>query len=300
MQEVFCLSLSSHHFSQSHHVEANQNIQSGQYDLRKRRHTTQNGQSQSIHGNMQRQMGPPPTPSPTDPELEPCNTVLPPNSDIMFPLSPGLHQRPNYPKQINEQINDLGYFQDGQTPFKLRPNPPETIHSLNYQPDPWDSQGINGGTTQPIMNPNRTIARQRMIQSMPDHYWEPPESDLESSASGGAHLDSAYYTQTMGSRSLLSFDPQASNQDCQSLTGRLSGMEIPHDPPYMTYQNLPPESQYSFPAQHVSQQRSQQPAPQSAQQLSPQNHQQVDPLLDDMKCQEPECKYEAKNPSDQK
>lgn len=219
MQEVFCLSLSSHHFSQSHHVEANQNIQSGQYDLRKRRHTTQNGQSQSIHGNMQRQMGPPPTPSPTDPELEPCNTVLPPNSDIMFPLSPGLHQRPNYPKQINEQINDLGYFQDGQTPFKLRPNPPETIHSLNYQPDPWDSQGINGGTTQPIMNPNRTIARQRMIQSMPDHYWEPPESDLESSASGGAHRDSAYYTQTMGSRSLVSFDLKPRTKTAKVLRG---------------------------------------------------------------------------------
>ena len=251
----------------------------------------QTGQRQPVNGQIQRQMGPPPTPSPIDSELEPCNAVLAPSPEIMFPLSPGLHQRPNYPKQINEQINDLGYFQDGQGSM-MRPNPPQAIYSLNYQPDPWDSQRVNGGSTQSnIMNQNRMLGRQRLIQSMPDQSWEPRASDVDSSTSGKDHNDSGYYTQTLGSRSLVSFDPQASNQDCQSLTRGMNGMELPHEAPYM-FHTFSHDTQYPLAPQ--------QPPQQQSQQLLPPTLQHVDVPQENMKCQEPNCEHEAKNPSDLK
>ena len=182
-------------------------------------------------------MGPPPTP--IDPNLESLSASPGPHLalDQLLLTSPGPQTRPFYPKEINLAAS---FYQEGQA-SSMRPNQLELNPSLNSHPDPWDSERVNRRMAQPqLMNQNYAQAQERSRQSGPLTYWgtNTTRSDVDSTT--GRHVaDSGYYTQTHGTASVFSAD-LASNQDCQSLAGRMTEAELSRDE--MHFANMyPPE-----------------------------------------------------------
>ena len=65
-------------------------------------------------------------------------------------------------------------------------------------------------------------------------YWAPSMSEVDCSASGRYPPDSAYYTKSPATQSILSGEFLTSSQ--QSLTGAMNAMELPHEQmPYMFF-----------------------------------------------------------------
>ena len=251
----------------------------------KRRNTTQTGQHQPTQRPMQRQMGPPPPNTHINSDFEAGNLGLESSSEMahMFLTSPGVHQRATYSTEIQE----LGsYFPDGQPP-SMRPTASETSPNVNSQSDPWDP--IHGQMAPTIMTHNRTAHQGRIFQNgtVSAPYWRSPRSEIDNSITSRDQRDSAYGTQTIGGASVMSYEHPASNHDAQSMTGRMEETTIPQEPQIkFLFPELSPDTQYSFPLQHASQQPSQPPP------------QQIHAPLETMRCQEPDCTHEAKKPSD--
>ena len=166
-------------------------------------------------------MGPPPTP--IDPTLESYGAAPTPSLalDHLLLTSPGTQQRSySYPKDLSL------FLHDGQG-SSMRPTQLELNPSLNAQPDPWDSQRINGGAAQPqLMNHGNTGARERVHRSGPLTGWgtHTHPSDIDSSTGRRIH-DSGYYTQTHGTGTIFSGDIP-STHDCQSLAGGMTEMDL--------------------------------------------------------------------------
>ena len=210
-------------------------------------------------------------------DYDPCNMGLA-SSELAhnFLPSPGLQQKTDYPSSIE----DLGnYLPDDQTAV-MRSMPPSENLSINHHPGPWVP--IRDAIPQSNMNHSRFLTQSRAFGTMSDPPWRTPPSDIESSLPSRDPPDSAYYSQTIESGSTL-YEPQASNIDCQSVTGGMNGMELPEDQKFQSaYQQTIqfPYSQYS-------------PRPsQSSQQ------QQVEFPLESLKCDEQDCVFETKKQSD--
>jgi hypothetical protein len=192
-------------------------------------------------------MGPPPTP--IDPTLESYGAAPTPSLglDQLFLTSPGAqHRSYSYPK-------DLSLFLQDSQGSSMRPTQVELNPSLNAQPDPWDSQRINGGATQPqLMNHGHTGARERVHQSGPLTRWETRTHSSGIDSSTGRHIqDSGYYTQTHGTATIFSGDV-GSTHDCQSLAGGTTEMDLRREelqPFSSIYPEPPPDYSIGFAGQ---------------------------------------------------
>lgn len=221
-------------------------------------------------------MLPPTQPSTMESDYDPCHMGLA-SSEMAhnFLPSPGLQQKTNYPSSIE----DLGnYLPDSETAV-MRSMPPSENLSINHHPGPWVP--IRDPIPQSNMNHSRFLTQSRTFGTMSDPSWRTPPSDIESSLTSREPTDSAYYSQTMDGSTL--YEPQASNIDCQSVTGGMNDMELPEDHKFQPgYQQTIqfPYSQYS-------------PRPsQSSQQ------QQVEFPLESLKCGENDCAFETMKLSD--
>lgn len=222
-------------------------------------------------------MLPPTQPSTMESDYDPCHMALP-SSELAhnFLPSPGLQQKTDYPSSIE----DLGnYLPDDQVAV-MRSMPPSENLSINHHPGPWVP--IRDAIPQSNMNHSRFPTQSRNFSTMSDPCWRTPPSDIESSLPSREHTDSAYYSQTIGSGSIL-YEPQASNLDCQSVTGGMNEMELPEEHKFQrAYQQT---IQFPFP-QHS-------PRPS---QSSQQQH--VEFPLESLKCAEQDCAFETKKQSD--
>ena len=236
------------------------------------------------------QMPPPSQPSPTASEYEPCQMVLTTTSEMAHNLlpSPGLHQKTEYPPVIQDLES---YFADGQG-FVMRSMPPAEPLSINSNPVPWVP--IRREMSQPNVNHSRFSMQPAMFTTMSDACWRAPTSDVESSLTSRDHRDSGYYSHNShtGASGSLSYEPQASNIDCQSLTGRVNEMDFAEERKF--YPDCQQATQFAIP------QHSAQPAqvPQQPAQVPQQQH--VEPPLESFRCTKSDCSYEAKKHSDLK
>lgn len=230
-------------------------------------------------------MGPPAPPNSTaiDPHLDHGNGVFSSHSDVDLGPLPPANIRPH----CVPFFNDIGNFSHVAQAPSTRTGVSDGYPSLNLNayPDPWDSQGsvrgISRGATLPLMNPTHTGARGRVLQYDPtaSQYYATHSSELDSSVTGRQPPDSGYETRSIYSGELLT-----SNQDCPSLTGRMDEMELPQEHQqlfrepntFAVYPQLVQEHQHA----HL---------------MSP-----TVELLQDLKCDVPDCDYLCKNPSDAK
>lgn len=243
----------------------------------KRRHTTQHEQHQPSQRSTQRQMLPPTQPSPMDSDYDACHMVLA-SSEMAhnFLPSPGLQQKTDYPSAIE----DLGnYLADDQAAM-MRSMPQSENLSINHHPGPWVP--IREAIPQSNMNHSRFTTQSRMFGTMSDPCWRTPPSDIESSLPSREPPDSGYYSQTVGSASTL-YEPQASNLDCQSVTGGMNDMELPEEHKF--------QSDYQQTIQFAFSQHSPHPS-----QTSQQQH--VESSLESLKCNEQGCPFTTTKQSD--
>lgn len=243
----------------------------------KRRHTTQHEQHQPSQRSTQRQMLPPTQPSPMESDYDPCHMALA-SSEMAhnFLPSPGLQQKTDYPAAIEDLEN---YLADDQAAM-MRSMPPSENLSINHHPAPWVP--IREAIPQSNMNHSRFTTQSRMFVTMSDPCWRTPPSDIESSLPSREHPDSAYYSQTVGSGSIL-YEPQASNLDCHSVTGGMNDMELPEEHKF--------QSAYQQTIQFPFSQHSPHPS-----QTSQQQHVEFPP--ESLKCDEQGCPFETTKPSD--
>ena len=183
-----------------------------------------------------------------------------------FLPSPGLQQKTDYPSAIEDLPN---YLADDPAAM-MRSMPPSENLSINHHPGPWVP--IRDAIPQTNMNHRQFPTQSRMFGTMSDRCWRNPPSDIE-------NADSGYYSQ---SGSTL-YERQASNLDCQSVTGGMNDMELPEEHKFQpAYQQT---MQFPF-SQHS-------PHPSQA---SQQQH--VDFPLESLKCHEQDCPFETKKQSD--
>ena len=211
-------------------------------------------------------------------DYDPCQMALA-SSEMAhnFLPSPGLQQKTDYPSAIE----DLGnYLADDQAAM-MRSMPPSENLSINHHPGPWVP--IRDAIPQSNMNHSQFLTQSRTFGTMSDPHWRTPPSDIESSLPSRDRTDSAYYSQTIGSGGSTLYEPQASNIDCQSVTGGMNDMELPEDHKF--------QSAYQQTIQFPYPQYSPRPS-QSSQQ------QQVEFPLESLKCGEQDCAFETKKQSD--
>ena len=227
-------------------------------------------------------MLPPTQPSNMESDYEPCQMVLA-SSELAhnFLPSPGLQQKTDYPSSIE----DLGNYLPDDQPAVLRAMPPSENLSINHHPGPWVP--IRDPNPQSNMNHSRFLTQPRSFGTMSDPSWRTPPSDIESSLTSRDPPDSAYYSQTIGSIGSGStlYEPQASNIDCQSVTGGMNDMELPEDPKFQPAYQQAIQFSYS--------QYSARPS-QSSQQ------QNVEFPLDSLKCDVQDCTFNTNKQSDLK
>ena len=212
-----------------------------------------------------------------DSDYDPCHMAIA-SSEMAhnFLPSPGLQQKTDYPSSIE----DLGNYLSDDQVAAMRSMPPSENLSINHHPGPWVP--IRDPIPQSNMIHSRFPTQSKIFGTMSDPCWRTPPSDAESSLTSRDHPDSAYYSQTIGSGSIL-YEPQASNLDCQSVTGGMNDMELPEEHKFQAaYQQT---MQFPFP-QHSSR----------PSQSSQQQH--VEPPLENLKCVEQDCTFETKKQSD--
>lgn len=161
-------------------------------------------------------------------------------SQLLLYPSPGLEgpgqPRPAYPSQINDlephnqdpQLASVGYHQP-------EPNP-----SLNSYPEPWNQQFVSGQNFQPPMNRAYSASWPRTSYSLgKQQYWPHSTSEMDYSVSGKNPPDSAYYTKSPATQSILSGECPTSSQ--HSLIGAMNAIDLPNEQiPYMVYQHEKP------------------------------------------------------------
>ena len=155
--------------------------------------------------------------------------------------APGL-ARSAYPSQIND-LDPLS--QDAQS-ASLGHHEPELQRSINWNPAPWNPQFVNRGSFPPPLSRacSNTWARMNYPMARPQ-YWPASTSEMDCSVSGRYPPDSAYYTKSPATQSILSGECPPSSQ--QSLTGAMNAMDFSNEQvPYGFYPQASQDAQPPF------------------------------------------------------